>query len=405
MAPKVVTIFPCATVSALLVLVSCSARTPIAPAYAPFRLEAVRGEDSLLFTPAIPQANTGHAPITLLLKSTNAPSSLRCFAERGYFRLKQAENDPRSVQITIPSPETWLDDLEGRLGNRSDDGTEALFEILGDLDKLEDQGCFSHTKVSIRDLILESLPMKPGDSLFNLYGYLAGRSGLDLKAGLRLKMERAYFRAAEPGEQEHAPKLFLGVSTAYFNVLLSSGGKLRFRQHGTITYKPPSLIHRVHDENSDLGLSSIPEESHFRLIFKTYLVPQEHSRSAAILGAKKSSQLDELDEELRRHPDEDCKAVAARYQAICFGFEGFVTLTPQIKVELNGKDKFIDSGTRIKELLSNTNAETLKSLRVQRKFMNSYYDLRFDSADSNVLSVALVGRDRVSWSSGSATPR
>src|SRR5437016_4108735 len=287
---------PSAAVTAIFVLAGCSARKPIAPPYAPFRLESVRG-DSVLLTPPIPQGKNECALVKLTLKSSPAPSGVHCSAERGHFRV-----------------------------------------------------------------------------------------------------EHAYFRPAEEGEEEHTAKLFLGVSTAYFNLQLTSDGRIRFRQNGTAKYTPPSLVHGVHDEISDLAISSIPQERYFRLLFKTYLVPQKHTRSTAIIGATKSSQLDELDKELRAHLAEDCKNTAAIYGAVCFGFEGFVTLTPQVKVELNGKTKFIDSGTRIKDLLSRSQADGLKSLKIQRQFLNSYYDLQFDPADPNVLSLALVARDRVTWS-------
>ena len=145
-------------------------------------------------------------------------------------------------------------------------------------------------------------------------------------------------------------------------------------------------------------MSSIPPERHFRLLFNTYFVPEKHTRSTAIIGATYTSQLDQLDKELRAHPDEDCKNAAATYGAICFGFPGFVTLTPQVKVELNGKTKFVDLGTKIKDLLSRSQADALKSLRIQRRFLDSYYDLHFDPADLNVLSLTLVAGDRVSLS-------
>ncbi len=388
---------PSAAVTAIFVLAGCSARKPIAAPYAPFRLESVRG-DSVLLTPPIPEGKNECALVKLTLKSSPAPSGVHCSAERGHFRVEQANNDPSSVHITLPALATWLGDLEGGFGSDGKDEIAALFALLGDLDKLQEAGCFPDTKLSIRDFILQSLPMKPTDSLFNYYGYLADHSGLNLKPGMRLKVEHAYFRPAEEGEEEHTAKLFLGVSTAYFNLQLTSDGRIRFRQNGTAKYTPPSLVHGVHDEISDLAISSIPQERYFRLLFKTYLVPQKHTRSTAIIGATKSSQLDELDKELRAHLAEDCKNTAAIYGAVCFGFEGFVTLTPQVKVELNGKTKFIDSGTRIKDLLSRSQADGLKSLKIQRQFLDSYYDLQFDPADPNVLSLALVARDRVTWS-------
>ena len=388
-----------AALTAVFVLVSCSARQPIAPASVPFRLESVSG-DSVLLTPPVPEGKDEYASIKLVLKSSPAPPGLHCFAERGHFRVEQEKNEPNSVHITMPSPATWLSDLEGRLGSGGDSGIEALFTILADLDKLREAGCFPKTKLSIRDFILQSLPMKPTDSLFNYYGYLADRSGLDLTPGVRLKIERAYFRPAEVGE-EHSAKLFLGLSTAYFNLQLASNGKIRFHQKGTARYTPASLTHQLQEGTSDLGVSSIPPERHFRLLFNTYFVPEKHTRSTAIIGATYTSQLDQLDQELRAHPDEDCKNAAATYGAICFGFPGFVTLTPQVKVELNGKTKFVDLGTKIKELLSRSQADALKSLRIQRLFLDSYYDLYFDPADLNVLSLTLVAGDRVSLSTSS----
>ena len=268
----------------MFVLVSCSARRSITPAYGPFRLKSVNG-DSVLLTPPIPEGQHEYASIKLTLTSSPSPPGLHCSAERGPFRIEQEKNGRNSVDITIPSPATWLSDLEGRLGSPGENGIETLFAILADLDKLRETGCFANTKLSIRDSILQSLPMKPTDSLFNYYGYLADRSWPDLTPGMRLKIERAYFQPAEVGEEEHSAKLFLGLSTAYFNLQLASNGKIRFHQKGTARYTPASLTHRLQDGTSDLGVSSIPPERHFRLLFNTYFVPEKHTRSTAIIGA------------------------------------------------------------------------------------------------------------------------
>lgn len=388
-----------ATIASLLFL-SCSARKPILPSHSCFRLEAVSGGDSLLLTPAIPQANTATAPIKMTLKSSPASPSLHCFVEEGDFRIEQGGSDAKSVRITMPSAEIWLHNLEVRLDPPSDQAPETLFAILADLDKLHGEGCF-HTTVSIRDLILQSLPMRPADSLFNGYGYLAGRTGLDLKPGMRLRVERAYFQAPESAQQQHTPQLFLGVSTLYFSVL-DNGGGLRFRQQGTTAYRPASLVKQVFHQHSDLPLSSIQEENYFRLLFRTYFASSKHSRSTAIIGAGKMSELDELDRELHAHPDENCKKPAVRYRAVCFGFEGDVTVTPQIRVELNGKRTFVDWGTKIKDVLPNTDEQTLKSLTLQRQFIHAFYDLQFEPTDSHVLSLSLIAGDRMTWSNTSA---
>ena len=86
--------------------------------------------------------------------------------------------------------------------------------------------------------------MKPNESLFNTYGYLEGRSSMDLKPGMRLKIERAYFRPAKARNEEHDTKTFLGVSTMYLDVEVAGNSKIRFRRVGSIRYSPASLAHK-----------------------------------------------------------------------------------------------------------------------------------------------------------------
>ena len=54
---------------------------------------------------------------------------------------------------------------------------------------------------------------------------------------------------------------------------------------------------------------------------------------------------------------------------------------------------------RVKDVLPKaSNLRTLKTLRLERRFGgNTYYEVRFDPTDSRVLSLVLVGGDRVSW--------
>ena len=80
---------------------------------------------------------------------------------------------------------------------------------------------------------------------------------------------------------------------------------------------------------------------------------------------------------------------------MCHEFNGAVTVSSEIRVELNGIPKFIATGTTVKEVVS---GGSLESLKIQRRFMNSYYDVYFDPRDSHILSLALVGGDRLRWS-------
>ena len=395
--------FLCGFLCATIMQVGCSAKKPIALHSAPFRLESLN-HDSVLLTPAIPEGHASGAAVQATFHSGIPSSAVRtnCSAERGPFRLEQGRNDAGSVQITLPAPERWLRDLEGQAEVTGGDDFESLDAILADVDRLQQEGCFGEKNASIREFILQSLPIRPNVNSLNTHGYRAGRSGVDLKPGMRLKIERAYFRPAQAGEEGHEAKNFLGVSTVYFDLELAGENETRFRQVGDIRYSPASLAQNVQETSGYPSFSGIPQELSYRLLFDTYLVPKEHTLSAAIIGARNPSQLDELDKDLRAQSDEGCKNAVAARAAACFEFDGFVALSTLINVELNGKPKFVEWGTKIKDVLPKN---SLKSLRIQRQFMNSYSELNFDPGDSNVLSLALVNGDRLTWSKKVSVPR
>jgi hypothetical protein len=379
---------------AAILFAGCSARRPIESTAAPFRLETLN-HDAVLLPPTVPEHQARDAAFRATLPIRGANSALRadCSAERGPFRLEQAKNDPNSIQITLPAPESWLGATRGQAEPDGTDAVQALYALLADVDQLQQRGCFEES-ASIREFILQSLPMKPAESLFYSYGYRAGRSSVDLKPGMRLKIERAYFRGAEGADEEHTTENSIGVGAVTYDVEQGSDAKIRLRQIGDVRYSPRSLSQTIQHGNSDLSLSGLPQESHYRLLLYTVLVVKEHKLSAAILGADRDSQLDGLDEELRKHPDAACKYAATAPGVACMEFDRFVALTPQIEVELNGKPKFFDWGTRIKDVLPK---DSFKSLKIQRRFMDSYSDVHFDPGDSNLLALPLVSGDRLTW--------
>jgi hypothetical protein len=297
------------------------------------------------------------------------------------------------MEITLPAPEKWLGANREQAEPDGTDVVQSLYALLTDLDQMQQKGCFEES-ASIREFILQSLPTKPTESIFYSYGYRAGRSSVELRPGMRLKIERAYFRAAETADEEHTAKNSIGVGAVTYDMELSSNAKIHFRQIGNVRYSPRSLSQTFQDGDSELSLNGLPQESHYRLFLYTVLVAKEHKLSAAILGADIASELDGLDEELRKHADAACKYAATAPGVACMEFDRFVALTPQIEVQINGKPKFFDWGTRVRDVLPEN---TIKALRIQRRFMNSYADVRFEPGDPNLLALPLVNGDRLTW--------
>lgn len=237
--------------------------------------------------------------------------------------------------------------------------------------------------------------MEPGEVLFSYYGYRSSRNGLDLKPGMRLKVERAYLKTATTEEQGQGPKNQEGVSFVYFLVESSSDGKIRFRRTSDVRFNPASLRKTFKNTALESELSGLQPELQYRLVFYGLHVPTDQQLSASIIGATSASKLDEFDRELRQRPTEGCKYFAGKENVTCVDFSGWVTVTPQFTVELNGKAKLVDCGTTVKDVAPDG---VLNSLTIQRKFMGSYRDVRFKAGDASVLSLALIDGDRITWS-------
>jgi hypothetical protein len=388
-------------ISALLI--GCAARRPIPSGQASFRLQTL-SNGPVVFAPDVPESQTANAAVTLSLeknpKVASGPSV--CISQQSPFRLEYASGSPEGMKIVLPAPEIWVGALEGGTQSGEGDVMESFHSFLADLDRFQEAGCFASINSPIRDYLLQSMPMRPSDSLFNAYGYRRERSGLDLRPGVRLKIDRAYFRPAGAGEEEGSLSNYLGVSTLSFDVGLSSDGKIRFREGRPQLFSPDSLKEHPEEGSGDLALREAPEQPYYRLLFYTYVVPSQNVISAAIIGASNASQLDEMQLQLSTHPEDGCSVAVEVGGQNCFEFKGFVTLSAQVRVELNGKSQFVDWGTKVRGVVP---SKALKALTIQRQFMGAYYDVRFDPTNTDIFSLTLVGGDRLSWLKRPATSK
>jgi hypothetical protein len=399
MSPKLGASCFCAIVVCTIAYAGCAAKKPIASNATAFRLQASHN-DFLLLSPAIPDSHPFGAPVRLTL-SGRVQSSLRsdCVASRGPFRIEPGKDAAASIEISLPSPDRWLSDLEGKDEPDSNVEMEALDAFLVDVDRLQQDGCFAGAGVSVRDFVLQNVPMRPQEGYYNAYGYRLGRRGMDLKRGVRVRIERAYFRPADAGEDPYGAKYFLGLSSVYFDAESDNDNNTLFRQVGNIQYSTGSLNQvSAKEVQGDLALGSLPPEHRYRLFFYSYFVADKRRRSAAIIGSGDVGQPEALDQEFQANPEKSCNDIDGSTGAICLAFDGFVTLSTQIRLELNGNTTFAEWGVRVKDVLPKT-LGSRKSIRVQRRFAaDRYYDVRFDPKESTILSLVLVGGDRVTWS-------
>jgi hypothetical protein len=369
-------------------LVGCASRKPVSSISPSYRLESV-DVGSLLLPPNIPAPQSPDAPVSLTLDSKREASANRstCTASEGTFRMEQEPHTPH-IRIVLPPLKEWLFGFQNSSGAEENYTIESLYAFLGDVDRAEDAGCFAATNGEARDYILQSIPTRPSDSLFNAYGYRLERSGVNLKPNLRLKVERAYFRRGEDSVRN-----YLGASDVLFDVTTNGERMLRFQQVHAIQYSPASLAQTDHEGHHDLAILDLEAQRHYRVLFYTHQVPNDRNFAAAIIGTNDPARLDQFELAMRADAGPSCES-STHDGLECLDFRGFVTVSVQVPVQLNGKAQFVDWGTKVKGVVP---VKARKSFKMQRRFADAYYDLRFKRGDDSILDLTLVGGDRLTW--------
>jgi hypothetical protein len=385
----------------LLGQAGCAAKKTITSTYPPFRLQDV-GDSPLLLTPSVTDVSAADAPLILKRVAAISPDAAAnpCTIEQAPFHLTRDPEQKNTFMITLPAREEWLALLEGASNADNRSLFDELDDFLASIDRLQASGCVRGGVDTLRSSILQSLPTRPNQSLLNAYGYRGDRNSINLKPSIRVKIERAYFRGSDDIEVQSPVKNFQGLSWSYFEVKSGPDGKISFQRFGNLKFSPPSLAHTDAQGKHDLALGSLPPQSSYRLFFYSYLVPTSRKRSATIIDGAAAAQLDAVEAKLRANPAESCENVAASLMISCFEFQGFVTATAEVGLSANGKLIFLDWGAKVENVLPpSPPASVMRSLRIQRRFKDGYSDILFDASNEDVLSLVLVGGDRLTWTS------
>ena len=265
-----------------------------------------------------------------------------------------------------------------------------LDELLDAPEQLEQRRCIPPASaLQLRQLLRETLPLRPSQSLFGAYGHRAGTGALDLRPGLRLKIVRAHF--TKPPEQRKSPADgYRGLTTANYDCFEDAAGKVGFR------------LASIEDDIKGLPRDArfakqAPPQRVYRFLMLTHYVSTGRKRSAIIIGAQNLTLIHNIESKLRQNPAEPCPSLTAGTKAICLPFEGEVTVSPEIQVTLNDKSQYVAWGSTIKNLLTQAKASEAKSIRLRRSWENQLRPVEIEGDPAAILSTVLIGGDEVQW--------
>lgn len=353
-----------------------------------FRLVTTPPDDpGVLLPPPVVHAYD-RDPITFAIPVRTKRGS-NCQLGGDVYQLRLTRNQ---ALLQLGSPGKWQDLLAqwDEPGNRAVESK--VNEILAAPEVLEQRGCLdAASALRVRQLLRETLPMRPQQGLFAMYGHRAGSGAFDLRPGMRLKIVRAHF--SKPAEQRKSPADgYIGLTTVSYDTAEDAAGWVTLQRSG-IAFEPETIRATVREVPQDM--LRVPTRPVYRFLMQTSYLRSGVKRFAILLGSERVSQMRDMERKLAADPGAACATITAGVaKGVCLSFEGDVTVSPEVQVTVNGASRYVPWGASVRDLLR----EVKSASRVQLQRMWEGKLRRVDSEDPLALSrTVLTGGDVVTW--------
>lgn len=206
-----------------------------------------------------------------------------------------------------------------------------------------------------------------------------GSGWVELCPQTELRVENAYFREGAP---KHGLANFLGTEIARYEVL--AAGAL----------KQVSVESRVEQRPSDqppvqqLLSAAQTQRHHHRFFYQVLLSKKSNVRSAVLLGAESTEELDSMTSQLMTEPESVCNDTSPQ----CTVFPEACTVSLEIEILVNGVRRTVSWGSTLLDF-----AETHEHVRLFRSYKDQLTPVEVDSQDHEALRLPLLPGDVVKW--------
>ncbi len=246
-----------------------------------------------------------------------------------------------------------------------------------------------------RSLVSESLAAPVAESILYRYSYRLGTGFIDVVPGMRLRVDRVAFRPSPKGDQTRAN--YLGTRTVYYELSRNERNEITLKLTRVDT--TPGLAEAP--DLPDMKLAGQTTAARlYRLFFWTKFVPPNRHRPALLVGTQDIRQLEGITLAIQGNPEIACSALAGE-QVTCAAFDAAVTVSTELKVQLNGQPSYIPVGATLRTVLAKLppqrRAAAVRRLRIRRLFHGRYANVEFDRGEPVIMGIVLLAGDKISW--------
>ncbi len=209
-------------------------------------------------------------------------------------------------------------------------------------------------------------------------GFEPGREWMDLRPGMELRIENAYYR---PGMPRRGLSGFLGTEIARYKVRSRGGLQLLSVQ---------SMKDRPSEQPAVQQLIR-PVEMHYHCyrFYYEILFRSGNTRGSVLLSANAKNDINRISTELVSDPDSVCGERSRN----CTVFPEACSVSIEMEIVVNGTPRNVIW----RSLLSNV-VDHPHHLELSRIYNGRLVPVKFDAHDDNALRLPLLPGDHVKWS-------
>lgn len=214
------------------------------------------------------------------------------------------------------------------------------------------------------------------DILRTYNGFEPGRSWIDLRPQMELRIENAYY---QNGASRRGLTGFLGTEVARYEVLpqglrLLSVQPMRDRPVGQVPVQ-------------DLISASQTNFRYYRLYFEIVFAQHNHLRGSVLLGADLPEELAQLSAQISQ-PETVCRKQSLH----CTVFPEACSVSVEIKITVNSKSQTVVWGSLLASIVNHP-----KHLQVRRLYAGRMVPMEINPHDPSALRLPLLPGDQITW--------
>jgi hypothetical protein len=269
----------------------------------------------------------------------------------------------------------------------------AIEKFHTDLIDSQSRGCLREKEGErLRRAIVENFPLPPPIAYYLQLGSYDTAGYFDLTPDFRMQITSPIYS----DNTSQTPDNLLGYETADYSFVAGEAeGRMRLTLNSAVEVLGGTPVAKQSLRNQ---LPFSKSESYFRLVFMTDETASGRITRAILLSAVSKNEPARSSARPPVSPDKFCASLSTA-DVTCTVFPRNFGVSPELRVRVNHKDRFVRIGAMVEEVLTfeKTEKRAPRSLKVFRPFQGRLIPIKFDHSNEDIFRLVLLPGDEVTF--------